>query len=156
MRTIEIKLYTFEELLPEARQKALERMSDINTDHDWWRYTYDDADDAGLIIKDFHIDGRTIRMEFYEDAEATAILILANHGWDTDTYKCTRDFIEAYLECRDDDTGRPVARDEYMSELCRCYLKRLEKEYEYLTSDAAVIEAIENGDWEFTKDGKLY
>ena len=156
MREISIKLYTFEELSKESKKKALESLSDINTDHDWWRYTYDDASDVGVMITASNIDRRTIKADFYQDAEATACHILRNHGHDTDTYKHTIDFCETYILCRDDDIGRPCAREAYLSDLCRSYLTILENEYKYLTSEAAIVEAIEAGDWEFTEDGKLY
>jgi hypothetical protein len=36
MRTIETKLYRFEELSKEAQEKAIEKNSTINVDHDFW------------------------------------------------------------------------------------------------------------------------
>ena len=40
MRTININLYKYDELSPQAKEKALEHYSDINTDYEWWDCTY--------------------------------------------------------------------------------------------------------------------
>lgn len=44
MKTIRTKVYKFKELQPEAQKKAVELLSDINTDYDWWYFTYSDFD----------------------------------------------------------------------------------------------------------------
>jgi len=46
--------------------------------------------------------------------------------------------------------------DDWFKDLCRGFLKELDKEYDYLTSDKAVIETIEANDWEFTINGELW
>jgi hypothetical protein len=38
---------------------------------------------------------------------------------------------------------------------CRAIYRRLEKEYEYLTSDESIIETIHANEYEFTEDGKI-
>jgi hypothetical protein len=35
-RDVTVKVYKFNELSEKAREKALEKLSDINTDYDWW------------------------------------------------------------------------------------------------------------------------
>lgn len=42
MRTIRIKLYKFNELSESAKEKAIESLSDINVDYEWWESTYED------------------------------------------------------------------------------------------------------------------
>ena len=44
MRTIETNLYTFDELSPEAKERAIEnaRNTEWLTDHEWWDCIYDD------------------------------------------------------------------------------------------------------------------
>lgn len=42
MKTIKVNLYRFEELSDKAKQKALEAFWDINVNHDWWDFVYDD------------------------------------------------------------------------------------------------------------------
>ena len=43
MKTIETIVYQFDELTPEAQQKAIERLCSINVDFEWWDSTYEDA-----------------------------------------------------------------------------------------------------------------
>ena len=46
MRTIEIKLYKFEELSEEAKQKVIEKMYDINVDDAfWYEFIYEDFEE---------------------------------------------------------------------------------------------------------------
>lgn len=42
MRTIEVKVYTFDELSDSAKQKALDKHRYWDVQHDWWDWTYDD------------------------------------------------------------------------------------------------------------------
>lgn len=42
MKTLQIKAYTFEELSPEAKEKALDWGRDLNTEFDWYQYTIED------------------------------------------------------------------------------------------------------------------
>ncbi len=42
MKQVTIKLYQFSELKEDAKDTALDKMTDINTDHGWWDFVYDD------------------------------------------------------------------------------------------------------------------
>jgi hypothetical protein len=42
MKTIEVKLYAFDELSEEAKETAIEKNYDINTDYEWWDSVYED------------------------------------------------------------------------------------------------------------------
>lgn len=52
MRTeiIERKLYKFEELSEEAKDKAIEKLYDINIDYDWWDSDFYDFKEIGKIM----------------------------------------------------------------------------------------------------------
>jgi hypothetical protein len=52
MRTIitETTVYKFNELSEEAKEKAIEKLYDINTDYEWYDFTYCDAKEIGAII----------------------------------------------------------------------------------------------------------
>lgn len=50
MRTIEIKLYTFAELTPEAQAVARSHFQDINVDDDWWETTIGAIAEAGMML----------------------------------------------------------------------------------------------------------
>jgi hypothetical protein len=53
MRTIRTKVYKFDELKPDAQNKVVELLRDINTDYQWWDETYEDF---FRITKYFGID----------------------------------------------------------------------------------------------------
>lgn len=42
MKQVSIKLYQFSELENDTKETALEKMRDINVDHNWWDFIYDD------------------------------------------------------------------------------------------------------------------
>jgi hypothetical protein len=46
-------------------------------------------------------------------------------------------------------------RDKY-NDLCQELYKTLEKEYDYLTSDEQIVEALRDNDYDFTDDGDMY
>lgn len=56
MKTKTINLYEFDELSEDAKEKALQNLWDINVDHEWWDYIYEDAERIGLKITGFDID----------------------------------------------------------------------------------------------------
>lgn len=170
MRTIRIKLYKFAELSEEAKKKALQNLSDINVDHNWWEYIYDDAAEAGLKMTGFD-EAYYCTGFFIESAEASAHKIIDNHGEDCETYKTA----QSYLKKRDEtiDTAPKDANGDFEDEgqlddildlfdrrflraLFECYRILLRNAYDYLTSCESIIETIESNEYEFTADGKLY
>lgn len=46
--------------------------------------------------------------------------------------------------------------EDFLEDLSNLYLTMLKEEYEYKTSEEAIIESIEANEWEFTEDGKMY
>jgi hypothetical protein len=46
--------------------------------------------------------------------------------------------------------------EETRHNFCREIYRALETEYDYLTSEEAIIETIEANEYEFTEDGELY
>jgi hypothetical protein len=169
---VKTKVYKFDELPEDAKEKALEKLYDINVNYDWYEFTYEDAKQVGLIIEEFDIDrGSYCRGKFTESAESTAQLIIDNHGIDCETYKTA----QAYLKERDevvdiaerDENGEfedENALDDKLDELdaefkksiFQDYLIILRKEYEYQSSEEAIKETIEANDYEFTIEGNIY
>lgn len=94
-----------------------------------------------------------------------ADLILSKHGKDCETYKTTveyrknreeieKEFIKLSKdESYDDAIG--LCEDEYLASLLEDYSIMLQKEYEYLTSEEAIIETIQSNEYMFTEDGKI-
>jgi len=177
MRTVTTKtdVYQFQELSEEAKQKALEQMYDINVHYNWWHFVYEDAEEIGLILSTFDLGrSRDIDGSFKWSAEECAELITKNHGKDCETYKTAASYLiergelvtkysngvdtdkvsegnEYDFDCECDDLD-----NDFLYSLLQDYFSLLNNEYDYLTSEEAIIESIEANEYEFTKDGKLF
>lgn len=174
MRTIETKVYKFDELSESAQERAIEKLWDINVDHEWYEFTFDDAKEIGLKIETFDISYRNnIQGKLLENAYDVAQLITKNHGEQCDTHKLAAKYISnwnALVEKHSDGINKERVSEEHEDEfdeqasdldnefereLLEEYLTILRKEYDYLTSAEAIKETIECNEYEFTKDGKL-
>ena len=87
MREITTKVYSFNELSERAQARAIEQLFDINVDHDWWEFVYDDAERAHLKISHFDI-GRSwsIGIQLASPIWESVTAILNEHGKDTTTH----------------------------------------------------------------------
>ena len=55
MRIKETKVYHFNELSDDAKETAIQELSDINVGYEWWQYNFDDAENIGLKITEFEL-----------------------------------------------------------------------------------------------------
>jgi tetratricopeptide (TPR) repeat protein len=173
MRIIETKVYQFDELSDKAKEKAIEQFSDVNIDYEWWQWTYDDAEDIGIKITEFDLGrGSYCRGEFYENAEDVARKIIEQHGEGCETYQTAKNFLADYQKAKkefeeaddydpeymefEDSGDFDDLRIEFQNSIFEDYRIILEKEYEYLTSEEAIVETIKTNEYEFTEDGKLF
>jgi hypothetical protein len=171
MKTIEVKVYEFAELSEKAKQKAIERFSDINVNFEWWENTYEDAANIGLKIKGFDIDrGSYVKGEFTLAANEVAQNILNEHGETCETYKTAQNFMNDWqtvlanymdethedYESSESEESLLEIEEEFLRSLCEDYRIILQNEYEYQTSEAAIIEGIEANEYDFTEDGTLF
>jgi hypothetical protein len=174
MKTITTTLYEYDELSNEAKEKAIEEMYNINVDYDWWDYSYADAENIGLKITGFDIDrGSYCSGDFIESAEETAEKIIANHGETCETYRTAKDYLaersalvvkysdgintnvvteenEYDFDCECDDIDA-----EFLRSLLEDYRIILQHEYEYLTSEEAIIETIQANEYHFSENGSF-
>lgn len=170
MRTIRIKLYKLNELSENAKQKAIENLSDINVDFEWWESIYEDAENIGLKITSFGLDrNRHAKGEFNLAANEVTANIFRDHGEDCKTYKTAASFMEEWqpifnnymdethedYESSDSEDKLTDMENEFLKSLLGDYSTILQDEYEYRTSERAIIEIIEANEYEFTQDGKL-
>lgn len=176
-------LYKFDELSEEAKERAVERLYDINVDYEWWDGVYDDAELIGCKIKGFDIGrGQSIDFQIFGH-EHTANAILKNHGEVCETYQLAAAFLLSY-KVADTNEDKYTAKlndapydseeeslywaaseyweerlkdleEEFERELAEEYLSMLRREYEYLTSEEAIIETIQANEYDFTEDGQL-
>jgi len=179
----ETNVYKFGELSDKAKQAALKKLYDINVNCDWWDCTYDDATTIGMEITSFDLDRRSYCEANIYDAQRTAELIIENHGDVCDTYKLAKSFLEEispiqakYDKCYDlcdkwgdnqhtyniyglkNDLVYAIddLETEFKRDLCEEYRIMLQHEYEYMTSEKAIIESIEANEFDFTEDGTLF
>lgn len=175
MKTIELKIYKFDELSEEAKQKAIERLYDVNVDYEWWEFTYDDAEEIGLKITGFDVGrGNYCNGEFIKSAHEVADLIIANHGEECETTKTAIEFMKERdaLVCKysdgknievvaeeneyDFDCDCDELEEEFLNSILEDYRVILRNEYEYQTSEEAIIETIRANDYDFYENGKMY
>jgi len=171
MKIKTIKLYEFSELSETAKEKAIENLRDINVGYDWWECTYEDAENIGLKINGFDLDGhRYCDAQYIEDACYTAYKIKAKHGENCETYKDAVNFLKER-----DETVNSAVKDEngdfeneyeldkkldaieyeFLKTLQEDYSILLQKEYEYRISKEAIKETIEANEYTFTENGEL-
>jgi hypothetical protein len=143
----------------------------LNVDHEWWDYIYEDAENVFLKITSF--DDYDCEAEFIGSAMQTADKILEDHGEDTETHETATTFLKDWAElvkkyaepdnpnkvAEDNDYESDQEADDLEEDLLRAlqedYRIMLRKEYEYLTSEEAVIETIEADGYGFTEKGEL-
>ncbi len=171
MRTIEVKLYSFEELNEDAKKKAINKFSDINVDYDWWESDFEDAANIGLKITEFDCYRGGIKGSFNLSANEVAANIFKEHGENCGTYKTATKFMEewqpifdAYMdesneeayESQESEDKLMELESEFLKDLLGDYLKILRDNYEYNTSEEAIIETIKANEYEFTEEGRQH
>lgn len=174
MRTVRTKIYLFNELSTEAQQKVIQQFGDINVNHNWWEYIYDDAKEIGLQINEFDLYHGTIDGKLLNSLSESSNLVLATHGEDCETHKTAKaylaewaklvkdhsDGIETDKVCEDKESEFDELTGEleklYKLSLLQDYREMLQEEYDYQTSKEAITESIIANQYEFTKDGKQF
>lgn len=155
MRTIQIKLYKYDELSEKAQSEA----------RDWWRAGYDglneweyareDAERIGLEINslDRH---RANAGRFKWDALEVAEAIMKEHGKECETYKTALRYLPQLKKENDENLSdeRANTEAEFLNDLLEDYRVILEKDIEYQNSDEVVADNIRANEYEFTEDGR--
>lgn len=171
MKIIEIKVYQIDELSDEAKQIAIEELANINVDYDWWNFTYEDAKNIGLKITEFDLErNRHCDGKFFDEPKDVAKKIIEQHGESCGTYKTATNYLaeislittkygtitidEEIQELYEQEMFDAV--EEFLQDLLEDYLILLQNEYEYLTSEEAIIETIKANEYEFLETGKKY
>lgn len=175
-------VYTWEELTVEQKQKAIENLYDINVDHDWWEFTYEDAATIGLEIGEFDLGRRSyVKGKFTRSALDVAKAIIEDHGEDCETHKTAQNYLveynrlvveqyqedadtfcepgnapwyEAYCVSNDCINTKDIDQ-EFLKSLCENYRIILQNEYEYLTSEEAIIESIIANEYASDENGEI-
>jgi hypothetical protein len=172
MRTIETVVYSYDELSEEAKEKAIEAMSDINTHDRLYEHVYEKwiekLEEMGfskpkIYFSGFYSqgDGASFECE-YVDAQK----ILGNKPF-SGQIQCNfvrgvdRPYLNAtystFWEERDLSTELDDLCDELLEiyrDVCYEIYDSLRKEYEYLIGREAIEDTIRANNYEFTIDGK--
>lgn len=161
MRTKTYKVYKFNELSNEAKENAVSKLYDLNVDGEWWENTYYDAEHtANLQLTSFDIE-RDCSGNFIDYPEDTAKKIMSEHGKNCDTLLTAREYQANYTRIEEEYTDLKFTTEinalnnEFLKSILEDYRVILQKEYEYLTSEEAIIETIGANDYDFTEDGVI-
>ncbi len=176
MRTIRTKVYKFNELSKEAKEKAINNYRNDNehiNDYDFvWDDIKEDAKTIGLKIISLD-DHSPNKGEFIINAYDVSCKIVQEHGKDCDTYKNAVEFgkdwsalVEKYSDGINKDKvdeDNQYEFDEEADELEEEFLRSLLEDYrimynkdiDYQNSDEAIKETIEANEYEFTREGKM-
>ena len=155
MRIMKTKVYPFDELSEDAKDKVIENLWDINIFHEWWEVTYEDAENVGIKITSFDIDRGSYCKGDIDDAIDTARAILKEHGDKCETWQTAKDFHDAVAKDGEDTDDFEILCSEFKYSILEDYRIILQKEYEHLTSRETIIESIKINEYEFTEDGKI-
>lgn len=166
MKTIKVKLYSFNELSKEAQQKAINKLATINVDFNWWNTTYEDAENTGLKITSFDLDrNKHANGKLMYNGDDVANRILKEHGSECQTYKLAERYLldyqaieDAHNIDEDDDKRQDDITDlenTFCNDLLELYANILQKECDYLMSEKAIVETIESNEYTFEADGRM-
>jgi hypothetical protein len=169
--------YSFSELSDDAKEKAVENMSDCNVDYGWWEGVYEDAKSLGLIITESDVYRSTIDGRLELSLLDSCKIVRKNHGKHCGTFKTAKQYLSEYCtafvewlsyqdtEDEEDWTRLDWFKDfewseeaeditkNYRMAMLEEYIVLLRKEYEYLASRDAIIETIMANEYLFDETG---
>ena len=183
-RTYEV--YKFSELSEEAREKALIELYDINVFHNWYRdeldyYATQWEEEYGITFKPkdvcFDLDNR--RSLYFHKPSVEVVdqdKFIKYHKlgrqlryrdvcfyFETTYYGGGDGRTTMMMEVHDEEDIKqrpelnlPVDFEDWFRSICEDLISNLRKQYEYMTSEEAIIETIEINDSGFTEDGELF
>jgi hypothetical protein len=168
-RTIRTKVYQFNELNDNAKEKAIEWFKNSFDDSFAWDDIKEDAAQIGLKLITLD-DRRKNEGEFILSANEVAQNIFNNHGQHCETYKTAQNFMEEwqpvfgnymdetseeYESAESEDKLREI-EDSFLESLLEDYRIMYNNQIEYEYSDEFAKENIEANEYEFTADGRRF
>ena len=162
MRTVEIKVYKFNELSDTAKEKAMDWYRDGEDYRFVWTDIIEDARNIGLKIESLD-DHRPNEGDFILAANEVAANIFRDHGKQCETYKTATKFMEewepvfaTYMETEEGEDKLMDIEADFLKSLLEDYRIMYNQNIDYQNSDEAVIESINANEYEFTADGKFF
>ena len=164
MKTKEIKVYKFDELDKQTKEKVIENYRYINVDNTFW---YDcikeEFDELGISITAFNLDrGNYANIDVW-NFEDTSRSIIEEFGDSVAIKQTAKNYINEYEKIQanfkeDEDIEREVELldEQYEKEYSEDILSYLRSSYDWEISDEAITETIEANDYDFTIEGIIY
>jgi len=164
MKTIEIKVYKFEELDKQTKEKVIDNYRNINVeDFQWYDWIKDDFNRLGLEIQEFDLGRRNYVKIYIENFEDTSNYIIEEFGDSVAIKQTAKNYINEYEKIQanfkeDEDIEREVELldEQYEKEYSEDILSYLRSSYDWEISDEAITGTIEANDYDFTTEGKIY
>jgi hypothetical protein len=168
MKTIEIKVYKFEELDKQTKEKVIENYRYINVeDKDWWEFIqYNLKNLYNIELHEFNLDrGYSVNINIKSELFEVCENIIREKTYFHFILSEAKSYVEKYNEIQsnnkeDEVIEQLVEQLDYESNIEKhienSILKSLDCEWEYCISDEAVTDTIEVNDFDFTTDGKIY
>jgi len=164
MKTIEIKVYRFEELDKQTKEKVIENYRYINVeDTFWYDWIKEDFIRLGLEIQGFDIGSGNAVKIYINNLEETSKSILHEFGDSVLIKQTAKNYLDEYEKIQanfkeDEDIEREVELldEQYEKEYSEDILSYLRSNYDWETSDEAIINTIEANEYDFTTEGKIY
>jgi len=170
-RTIRTKVFKFNELNNNAKEKAIEwyRNTDFGDYQFAWNNTEEDAKEIGLKIIELS-EHKANEGHFLLSANEVAQNIFNNHGGQCETYKTAQNFMEQwqpvfsnymdetheYYESNESEDKLTEIEGYFLHSLLEDYRVMYFNDIEYQNSDEYIIEQIEANEYEFTADGRRF
>jgi len=176
--TWNFKVYKFEELSDEAKERVLEDNRYVLVeDYAWYDFIYDEADMIGIEIEGFDLYEGYIKIKLNTSVLNSVESAMQWFGESTEEYKLVKSYYDAIMKLADSDEVKEYLEEnpdddaydaiynmslddrfynEYISDMKRLFLKMLEDTYDYLISDEAIIKYFDNNDYEFFENGKVF
>lgn len=164
MRTIEIKVYKFEELDKQTKEKVIDNYRYINVEHStWYEWIKEDFSTLKLEIQEFDLGRRNYVKIYIDNFEETSNNIIDEFGDSVPIKQTAKNYIDEYNKIQanykeDEDIEREleILDEEYQKEYSKDILSYLRESYEWEISDEAIIEEMRSNDYDFTIEGKIY
>ena len=176
--TWNFKVYKFDELSEEVKEKVLDDCRFIMVEYfNWWEFVYHEADMIGIEIEGFDLYKGYIKIKLNTSVLNSVESAMQWFGESTEEYKLVKSYYDEIMKLADSDEVKEYLEenphddpydaiynmslddrfyDEYINDMKRVFLRMLENEFNYLTSDEAIIECFNNNDYEFFENGKIF
>ena len=166
--TEEIKIFAFQELSEASKEKALDRYRYINVECNWFEFFYEDIKThLGIEVTNFNLDprGQSVDFDFrHENINNKFLKGLTSNYPDC---LCLIDLTEYYLSEFDRMDKLDFSVDqienslyseakEVRKDLESVILRMLTSDFEYRTSNEAIIDTFEANEYEFKENGEIY